>query len=337
LHYLIFFCFTQNPIYFIVVCIVVRFLYRPDSAEYRRFRDLVRSIKQEQQGLQFGNMPPKIIKSEPPESEYGGGKGDTDLRAEYGGGNPDFGGSSGFRIKVEADTDYRNKSAAEYGPPSDFGIKSEYGSLDEYGGGMAKQQQQQQNLSSEYGRKPDSDYNNLERGIKSEYGSIKSEPSSSDNNSCKFSEHGFVYGGKMVESKAEYGAHDIIKTEYGGPNRDVKVDQDDRIPMKLEYGSEYGSDNSPSGLGGTKREASSGDEEDERERRERKRRSRWGPQSGNAPPVAVVSAAVVGEFNKITIIYSIQHTQCYNNLQKGKKFTFLPLLLQILQLGQIHG
>lgn len=126
-----------------------------------------------------------------------------------------------------------------------------------------------------------SDYGSSEQD-KSEYGFVKSESEYG-----KKSEQGFVYGGKMVEPKTETNVKLEVQSEYG--NR--KNEYADEPGMKAEYGSDNFHQQ-----GGIKREhsrdMSSGDEEDERERRERKRRSRWGPQSGNAPPVTVVSPPV---------------------------------------------
>lgn len=259
-----------------------RFLYRPDSAEYRRFRDLVSSIKQENKGCQFLDIN-QSIKQEP-EFEF---KGDTDLRLEFAN-NSEYG--SNLRGKTEPDSEYgSNRPCFSQNSSQDFKTEfvSDRGngncSKAEYGGFVKAEI-----MVSEFGK---SEYGSGEK--KSDYGFVKAEPEYGLK-----PEQPFVYGGNMAEQKAETKVVSEVKSEYGGQNYEFNEYGEDP-QIKSEYGSGYGSDSNSAKhySGGTKRDMSSGDEEDERERRERKRRSRWGPQSGNAPPVTVVAPqGVLNEF-----------------------------------------
>lgn len=241
------------------------------------------------------------IKTEP-DSEYGGSKSNfSDFKSEYGsdrgngGSKSEYGsdrGHGGNKSEYGSDRGHggskseygldrgNNGSKSEYGSDrANNGSKSEYGSDRGNGGnkseyGFVKSEP----LLPEYVK---SEYGSSEQG-KSEYGFMKSESEYG-----KKSEQGFVYGGKMVEPKTEANIKSDVQSEYGN----VKNEYDDEHGVKPEFGSD-----SYHQQGGIKREhnrdMSSGDEEDERERRERKRRSRWGPQSGNAPPVTVVAPPV---------------------------------------------
>lgn len=296
--------------------ILRRFLYRPDSAEYRRFRDLVMSLKQEQRG-QFGNSA-AVIKNEI-DYEFGCGRADTDLRAELGGGGLGFRNTKAEPVDCGPPSDSEYGGTSEYEGPkhahlnSAYGCKSEFGSdrtgndrgRSEYGFVKSEPVSEYGGIKMEHGSDPENKSNLSEYG-----GFVKSEPISESEYGDqseygpdrgglkeygrKSMEQGFVYGGRMLEQKPDYEDNprpQLDAAEYGAPLKEIKSEFGGCGDIDSRVKSEFGSRSEYAPEGGTKRERTIDEDEDERERRERKRRSRWGPQSGEVPPVGVVSAS----------------------------------------------